>query len=93
MLLKHQSQVKEWLPFVNSLNNTDQALAGNGEWDEATWRANLNTRLNAVNLRHGFDDCCDREYFAVTRWGYVPGAEKLQQDLPFLFWNKDNPLA
>ena len=29
MLLKHKSQICEWLPFVNSLNNTDQALAGN----------------------------------------------------------------
>ena len=93
MLLKHESQVREWLPFVNSLNNTDQALAGSGEWDENSWRENLLVRLNAVNKRHGFDDSVDREYFAVTCWGFVPSAEKLQQDLPFLFWNQDNPLA
>ena len=93
MLLKHKSQVCEWLPFVNSINNTDETLANDGKaWNEAEWRSNLNKRLNAVNLRHGFDDEIDREYFAVTRWGYVPPAEKVQQDFPFLFWNKNNPL-
>ena len=69
------------------------ALAGGDQWDEALWRENLLKRLGGVNLRHGFDDQIDREYFAVTRWGFMPTAEKLQQDLPFLFWNKDNLLA
>lgn len=93
MLLKHKSQVCEWLPFVNSLNNTDPELGSGEEWNETDWRNNLNKRVEAVNLRHGFADNTFREYFAVTRWGYVPPAEKVQKDFPFLFWNKDNPLA
>jgi len=92
MLLKHKSQVCEWLPFVNNLNNTDPDLGGGADWDEAEWRSNLDKRVNAVNKRHGFDDEIFREYFAVTRWGYVPPAEKIQQDFPFLFWNPSEPL-
>ena len=92
MLLKHKSQICEWLPFVNSLNNTDPALAGTAEWDESVWRSNLDARVTAVNKRHGFDDAVFREYFAVTRWGFVPPAEKIEQDFPFLFWNKENTL-
>ena len=87
MLLKHQSQVCEWLPFVNNLNNTDPDLGSGEAWSEADWRNNLNSRVQGVNKRHGFDDQIFREYFAVTRWGYVPSAEKIQQDFPFLFWN------
>ena len=93
MLLKHKSQVCEWLPFVNNLNNTDPDLGSGEDWNEADWRSNLGKRVQGVNQRHGFDDQVFREYFAVTRWGYVPSAEKIQQDFPFLFWNKDNPLA
>ena len=86
--------MQEWLPFVNNLNNTDPSLAGKDQpWNEEAWRNTLNSRLAAVNSRHGFEDDVDREYFAVTRWGFVPGKEKLQQDMPFLFWNNDNPLA
>ena len=91
MLLKHKSQICEWLPFVNSLNNTDPALAA-AEWDENVWRSNLDCRVNAVNKRHGFDDAVFHEYFAVTRWGFVPPAEKVEQDFPFLFWNRENTL-
>ena len=93
MLLKHKSQVCEWLPFVNNLNNTDPELGSGEAWNETDWRNNLNKRVEAVNRRHGFADNTFREYFAVTRWGYVPAAEKVQKDFPFLFWNKDNPLA
>ena len=93
MLLKHKSQVCEWLPFVNSLNNTDPELGSGEAWNETDWRNNLAKRVEAVNQRHGFADNTFREYFAVTRWGYVPPAEKVQKDFPFLFWNKDNPLA
>ena len=92
MLLKHKSQVCEWLPFVNNLNNTDPDLGSGEDWNEAEWRSNLAKRVNAVNKRHGFDDEIFREYFAVTRWGYVPPAEKIQQDFPFLFWNPSEPL-
>ena len=91
MLLKHKSQVCEWLPFVNNLN-TDPDLGSGADWNEAEWRSNLAKRVNAVNKRHGFDDEIFREYFAVTRWGYVPPAEKIQQDFPFLFWNPSEPL-
>ena len=93
MLLKHKSQVCEWLPFVNNLNNTDPELGSCEDWNEEDWRSNLNKRVAAVNQRHGFDDSVFREYFAVTRWGYVPPAEKVQKDFPFLFWNENNPLA
>lgn len=93
MLLKHQSQICEWLPFVNSLNNTDPTMAGNGEWNESEWRANLESRIQGVNNRHGFNDSVSREYFAVTSWGFVPSAEKIAEDFPFLFWNSKNPLA
>ena len=93
MLLKHKSQVCEWLPFVNTLNNTDPDLGSGADWNETDWRNNLHKRVAAVNQRHGFNDSCFREYFAVTRWGYLPPAEKVAQDFPFLFWNKDNQLA
>ena len=93
MLLKHKSQVCEWLPFVNNLNNTDPDLGSCGDWNETDWRNNLDKRVTAVNMRHGFEDSKFREYFAVTRWGYLPPAEKVANDFPFLFWNKDNPLA
>ena len=93
MLLKHKSQVCEWLPFVNNLNNTDPDLGSGEDWNETDWRNNLDKRVAAVNMRHGFEDCKFREYFAVTRWGFLPSAEKVAKDFPFLFWNKDNPLA
>ena len=78
---------------MNNLNNTDPELGSGEAWNETDWRNNLNKRVEAVNRRHGFADKTFREYFAVTRWGYVPPAEKVQKDFPFLFWNKDNPLA
>ena len=93
MLLKHKSQVCEWLPFVNNLNNTDPDLGSGADWNETDWRNNLNKRVAAVNQRHGFADSAFREYFAVTRWGFLPTAEKVAKDFPFLFWNKDNQLA
>ncbi len=90
MLMKHESQIREWLPFVDTINNSTET-AGNGDntqWDEAVWKNNLDKRIHSVNLRHGFDDSVDREYFAVTRWGAVADRRKLSQDLPFLFWNE-----
>ena len=93
MLLCHQSQIREWLPFVDSLNAPEKALyerGPNGEnlgWSEAKWRENLAERIHKVNLRHNFDDCRDREYFAMTSWGYVASKAKLAEDFPFLAWN------
>ena len=93
MILSHQSQIKEWLPFVDSLNDPEKALykrGPNGEnlaWNEKEWCQWLEERFHTVNLRFGFDDCRDREYFAMTGWGYVATKAKLAEDFPFLAWN------
>ncbi|MPM76264.1 hypothetical protein SDC9_123261 [bioreactor metagenome] len=93
MLLCHQSQIEEWLPFVDSLNDPAGALYRRGPhgenlgWDPEKWRNELRQRVRKLNLRHGFDDEAFREYFAMTGWGRVADKAKLAADFPFLAWN------
>ncbi len=60
----HESQIKEWLPWVNS--------GGAGEMTIAQWRETMIQRMKDINLRNGHpaEPLC--EYFRITRWGRPP---------------------
>lgn len=93
MLLCHQSQIQEWLPFVDSLSAPECSLyrrGTNGEnlgWSREKWLKNLMEQVRKLNIQHGFADSVFREYFAMTGWGRTASRSQLSEDFPFLEWN------
>ena len=71
----HQSQITEWLPWVNRHNL--QAPASLAEWAHTLHRrfANRNRELGIQSERA-------MEVFAVTAWGAVPSWVQLEKDFP-----------
>ena len=71
----HQSQITEWLPWVNRHNL--QAPAALAEWAHTLHRrfANRNRELGIQSERV-------MEVFAVTAWGAVPSWVQLEKDFP-----------
>ncbi len=73
----HQSQLSEWLPWVNrhSLHVSSDRAA----WRQQ-YRAILERRKTALRLAGpGFF-----EVFQVTAWGVIPAIEELERDIPSL---------
>lgn len=71
----HQSQIREWLPWVGRHNMDVPATPE--EWAR-TLRARFGRHNRELGIRseHSFD------VFAVTGWGEVPTVEQLLADLP-----------
>lgn len=71
----HQSQIKEWLPWVgrHRMSPPDSV---------ETWRGMLRTRFERRNAELGLGAGPLAEVFTVTAWGEVPKAEQLAKDFP-----------
>ncbi len=98
MLRCHVSQIEEWLPFIDSLNDPEGAIyerGPNGEnlrWSEEKWLAEKEKQFHNRNLLCGYDDHVAREYFAITKWGTtsttggLTAKESIIRDFPFSEW-------
>ncbi len=73
----HQSQIREWLPWVGRHNLESPATL-----DE--WAVALRRRFLARNRALGVDLPRMLEFFTVTKWGTVPAFERLTDDIPSL---------
>ena len=73
----HQSQIREWLPWVGRHN-----MAPPGSLDE--WKGTLRKRFDRQQRELGLPPGRAHEAFAVTAWGVVPSMAKLREDLPNL---------
>lgn len=71
----HQSQIREWLPWVGRHNMA--APSNMDEWTQ-TLRARFDRKNRELSIRspHAF------EVFTVTAWGEVPTADQLLRDFP-----------
>ncbi len=73
----HQSQIREWLPWVG--RHQMEAPADRAEW-EATLRARFLRKQRELGLRGQ----SALEVFTVTAWGEVPTLADLRRDFPAL---------
>ncbi|MBK9137829.1 MAG: PIG-L family deacetylase [Verrucomicrobia bacterium] len=73
----HQSQIKEWLPWVGRHQM-------NAPQDFAEWRRTLRHRFDRKNRELGIAPPHAREVFTVTAWGEIPSFEQLIADFPAL---------
>ncbi|MBE7539334.1 MAG: PIG-L family deacetylase [Opitutaceae bacterium] len=71
----HQSQIREWLPWVGRHRMSPPATM-------ADWLPTLRERFNRQNRELGFPGGHAREVFRVTAWGRIPTLEQLEKDLP-----------
>jgi LmbE family N-acetylglucosaminyl deacetylase len=69
----HQSQIKEWLPWVTGRPAPE---------DVEAWRELLRTRFAARGQALGLDLPTPVEAFTVTAWGSVPSYDQLTRDFP-----------
>ncbi len=74
----HQSQIREWLPWVGRHNLESPATLDD-------WAVALRRRFLARNRALGVDLPRMLEFFTVTQWGTVPAFERLTDDIPNLF--------
>lgn len=72
MSLCHQSQVLEWLPFVNGEENIT----------EEDWIERFKKRHAGVNRRYNIENDTPHECFRVTRWGRAPRDGELDKLFP-----------
>jgi LmbE family N-acetylglucosaminyl deacetylase len=73
----HQSQIREWLPWVGRHDLTAPASL-----DE--WRKILRRRFERRNRELGLGTARATEVFRVTAWGDTPDAGRLLRDFPAL---------
>jgi len=71
----HQSQIREWLPWVGRHN-----MAAPASLDE--WRVTLRRRFGRKNRELGIQSAHAFEVFTVTAWGEVPAVDQLLRDFP-----------
>jgi len=73
----HQSQIKEWLPWVGRHNIEVPR-------DRAEWKTTLRQRFDRKNRELGIGSTHAMEVFTVTAWGELPRYERLAADFPSL---------
>lgn len=71
----HQSQLREWLPWVDRHHLSAPP-------DAASWRAQYRAILERRRRTLGIEPSGVFEVFSVTAWGVVPPVEQLLRDLP-----------
>jgi LmbE family N-acetylglucosaminyl deacetylase len=71
----HQSQIREWLPWVGRHNMEPPATL-------AEWTTTLRARFDRKNRELGLKTEHAVEVFSVTAWGAVPTLEELVRDFP-----------
>jgi LmbE family N-acetylglucosaminyl deacetylase len=79
----HQSQVREWLPWVG---RHDMAPPGNLE----EWSQTLRRRFENKNRKLGLASPGALELFVVTAWGVVPAFEQIVKDFPNIVRDDSN---
>jgi LmbE family N-acetylglucosaminyl deacetylase len=73
----HQSQIKEWLPWVGR-----HQMAVPASFEE--WSQTLRRRFERKNRELGLRVRHPLEVFTVTAWGEIPTGEELERDFPNL---------
>ncbi len=86
MTWAHQSQVREWLPWVGRHQMEPPA-------DLEAWRKTLRARFSRRNRELGLQTEDYMEVFTVSAWGEVPTLAQLKQDFPFLDLERSNLAA
>jgi LmbE family N-acetylglucosaminyl deacetylase len=71
----HQSQVKEWLPWVG---RHDTEAPSSPE----DWKKTMRRRFDKKNKELGLSSAHALEVFTFTAWGTVPTVEQILQDFP-----------
>lgn len=74
MLLCHESQVLEWLPWTNG---STRKIA------EEEFVKNLHKRHDSTNRVHGKCDNIPREYFCITQWSKTATMDDIKKIFPF----------
>lgn len=73
----HQSQIREWLPWVGRHRMEPPA-------DRDAWRQTLRARFDRKNRELGIRLPHAMEVFTVTGWGEIPTLDQLVRDFPSL---------
>lgn len=73
----HQSQIAEWLPWVD--RHAVRKPAGKEDW-----AGQLRQRFARIVTELGLAGAGPAEFFRVTAWGAVPTPERLLEDFPAL---------
>lgn len=84
----HQSQVREWLPWVGRHRLTPPA-------NLEEWSAALRQRFERKNRELDLNTLHATEVFRITAWGEVPTLDQLVRDFPALLGDRSSlqPLA
>lgn len=73
----HQSQIKEWLPWVGRHRMEVPP-------DASAWQTTLRRRFDRTNTELGIGSSHAHEVFTVTAWGELPAFDRLVADFPEL---------
>ena len=73
----HQSQIREWLPWVGRHQMSAPASV-------AEWRQTLRARFDRKNRELALATPHALEVFTITGWGSIPTADQLRRDFPNL---------